>query len=306
MGRSVPPRPTSSAVRSAHQHREAAAVKAMKGRSHIAMRSRECRDFATKTLKFRWGTSIHVAVNTLSVDPSLGLLPPRRLGALLRNARIEAGLAPHDVVATLGNRLRPDEIEAHERGELVIDDDDVRILVSRNGLQFEALVPQRSQLVLDREEGIIGIGATRYALPSQTPDGEILIRYLAMVYLLRDVKPGRFFVPRFSDLRLLGEAFGHSPDTVRRDLEQHMTGSKDGIESTSRSVMQRLSAPGLGLLVGITSIGALLLMPTGDRVGHNHSGAGRIGTAIVYERDDHATTTGFDDDPNDPRIIVRT
>ena len=226
-------------------------------------------------------------------------------------ARRRAGLRPGDALAALGNRVSVVQIEAHERGELWLDDQDVRILVSLYGLQLDALVPQRVRLVIDREEGMIGIGTARHPISPTMGDDEILIRYLALVYLLRDVKPGRFFVPRTNDLFLLGEALERSPDVVRRELEGHMSGSKDGIDTTSKSVLQRLSAPGLGLLVGLTSIGALLLMPTGGTrdQGGGASSTGRIGTAIVYERDAAMaaeTSSGFAEDMNDPRITVST
>ena len=246
-------------------------------------------------------------MTTLSADPSLGLLPPRRLGVLLRDARCARGFSVGEVSATLGHRVTELQLLAHEEGVRLMDDDDVRIVASLYDLRLDALFPQRCHLQIDREEGLLMVGGLAEPIPSGRD--QVLIRYLSLVYLLRGVKPGRFFVPRKTDLNVLSELFETSADGVRRDLEAVMSGAREEITGISRVLSRRLAAPGLGLLVALTSVGALLMVPTGPPHGRDLAGRdNRVGTAVVFERDadPQAITSPFesDDDPTDPRVIV--
>ena len=85
-----------------------------------------------------------------------------------------------------------------------------------------------------------------------------------------------------------------------------MSGARQEIAGTSRLFGRRLAAPGLGLLVALTSVSALLFMPSGPRADRSGSfGMPRVGTAVVFERDSPAPGTTDASRPDDPRMIVR-
>ena len=267
------------------------------------------------------------SMTTLSAAQPIGLLPPRGLGTLLRNSRLAAHLTPDDVSAALGHRLSSQEVAAHEQGTVVLADDDVRLLASLYGLRLDAIWPQRARLVIDRSEGVLSLGPHTERISENFNAEEVLIRYLALVYLLRGLKPGRFLVPRADDLIVLGDVLETTTNGVRRDLEGLMSGARTEIAGTSRLFGRRLAAPGLGLLVALTSASALLFMPSGPRADHGAAfGTPRVGTAVVFERPNEpeapaprvsatdnassaatasSTDTPSPDDLTDQRLIVR-
>jgi hypothetical protein len=203
-------------------------------------------------------------MTTLCVGSPLALLPPRRLGALLQQTRTNAGWTPADVVAAIRGRLNVHELAAVEAGEQFADDNLVRLLAALYGVALEAIVPQRAKLVIDPDEGVLQIGARRVLLaPTATPR-EVLMRYLALVYTMRGIKPGRFLVPRVADLEVLGTYLDRTPDGLRRDLEDLMASAREELTGTSSTLRARAVLPGVGLLVGLSAVGALLLIGGGD------------------------------------------
>jgi hypothetical protein len=238
-------------------------------------------------------------MTTLCVGSPLALLPPRRLGALLQQTRTAAGWTPDDVVGAMRGRLDVNELAAVEAGEQFADDNLVRLLAALYGVALEAIVPQRARLVIDPDEGVLHVGSRRVLLgPTVTPR-EVLVRYLALVYTMRGIKPGRFLVPRAADLDVLGTYLDRDPDSLRRELEDLMASSRDELTGQSSTLRARAVLPGVGLMVGLSAIGALLLIgggddapPTANRTVPMTSVAPRaasattmIGDAVTFHRD---------------------
>ena len=86
-----------------------------------------------------------------------------------------------------------------------------------------------------------------------------MIRYLALVYEMRNVRTGHLIVPRSNDLRVLGALFDRTPTEVRLRLETLMRRDRDQIADVRDRLRERLTVPSIGMLVGLTRIGALLL-----------------------------------------------
>ena len=196
----------------------------------------------------------------------LSLVPPRRMGRLLASARSRKGLSiPAAAFATYG-RFDALDLRVVEAGDIAVSDEDVRMFCDIYGLDLQGLMPSRMELVIDRSEGWIRTGATQRTVSRNADDQGILIRYLALVYELRGIKPGRLIVPRARDLQVLGALFRRNPDEVRLRLESLMREAREEIAAVSARLHERVAVPRIGVMVGFTGIGALLLEERADDV----------------------------------------
>lgn len=194
-----------------------------------------------------------MALVTAGTD--LGLIPPRRLGALLERARVDAHWDHLEVSVASGGRFTANDLRAVEAGKLQLDDERVRLLTEIYGIAVETLVPQRSELVIDRAERIESVPSTR-----DETDRQVLLRYLALVYHLRNTPPGRPIVLRSRDIDVLAEFLVATPESVRDVLVRMMDVSRKELVQVLKAMSGRPSLPGLGLLVALTDQGALLLV----------------------------------------------
>ena len=193
------------------------------------------------------------------LDSELSLIPPRRMGRLLANARYRARMsAPAAAFASYG-RFDTLEIRRIEEGDLPVSDDDIQMFASIYRLNVDGIVPPRMELAIDRSEGWIRVGGRVQPLSSTSDDRSVLIRYLAIVYELRGVRPGYLIVPRDNDLRVIGALFNRTPTEVRLHLETIMRRDRHEITDVHDRLRERLTVPSIGVLVGFTRIGALLL-----------------------------------------------
>ena len=64
-------------------------------------------------------------------------------------------------------------------------------------------------------------------------DRQIMLRYLALVYRLRDQTPGAVLPARVDDLDILAQVFGTDPDHVQHELESLMVVASREIRSES-------------------------------------------------------------------------
>lgn len=192
----------------------------------------------------------------VTADTDLGLIPPRRLGALLEQARTDANWGYLEVSVASGGRFSPTELRAIEAGKSHLDDERVRTLTELYGIELERLIPQRSLLVIDRDER-----SQESADDARNEtDRQVLLRYLAFVYHLRSTPPGRPIVLRSRDIDVLAEFLEATPASVHEVLTRMMEHSRKDLVRVLRSVAGRPALPGLGLLVALTDAGALLLV----------------------------------------------
>ena len=241
-------------------------------------------------------------MTTLSEDHASSLLPPRRLGALLAHARSSVGLSYDQVAGMCANRFGIDDLYRVENGTRLIDDDDVRILAALYGLSTSQIIPQRGQLCIDQHEGLIAAGDTTGRFTPGGDDREIMLRYLSLVYVLRAMKPGRFFVPRIADLVVLGRVMDASPAAVRRDLEWLMRSGRREIIATGNNMARRVVMPTIGILVALTSVGGLLFLHPAAA-----SEPPQIGSATVIERATDPVSgvhLNWASRRNDPRLVM--
>ncbi len=190
----------------------------------------------------------------------LGLIPPGRLGPLAAQARAGWGLTPADVCRATDGLINSRELRLLESGRLAPTEEQTKALFAVLGIALEEITPSRVRLEIDRTQGRLVAGSLVTRVLPDATDQQVFTRYLCLVYALRRVRPGTFLVPRADDLDVLAEALHQNATQSRLHLEHLMRHHRDDLRLGVRSITGRAALPGLGLLVGMTSLGALLMV----------------------------------------------
>ncbi|NLA34258.1 MAG: helix-turn-helix transcriptional regulator [Actinobacteria bacterium] len=199
---------------------------------------------------------------------STTLIPPRRLGRLLSAARADAGLTLEEVAALSGGRFNLSALSSIERGTWELSDEDAGHLAAMYRVESTALVPPRSRLIVDLDEGFLQVDEHRTSIQRSAPSkDEVLARYLTMVYSMRRVDPGRTVTLRVEDLDVLGRALRVGTRTLEADLEALMSHPTAVVRWHERILQRRVLIPAAGVLVAALGVGALVLMQGPDPVG---------------------------------------
>jgi hypothetical protein len=186
------------------------------------------------------------------------LVPPRRLGSLLRESRVAAGEELADVAARSGH-LTAVDLDELEQGSRAIDDELLAEVVDIYGVDGIDLVPQRSRLVIDLDEGLISADTTQIMVDSPAEPDAVLVRYLALVHRLRGQAVGTKLKIRELDVGVLATALELDEDEIERRLHRLM-GDREAVEVSERSMRRRLLVPMAGVVVAVTAVGVLLLV----------------------------------------------
>jgi hypothetical protein len=224
-----------------------------------------------------------------------GLAPPRRLGMLLAQARLESGATLEELAAS-STEWSVARLEAVERGGLEVDDGQLAGVARLYGVDVATIVPPRSKLVVDLDEGILRVDGRRSA--TEVGDGadrhEVLARYLALVYSMRQVQPGSEITLRVDDLDVLGTCLRVGRQTLIADLESLMTNPDDLVGWRLRLLRKKVLVPAAGILISFCGAGALILAsgetataspPAGAQVVSTTTSSGvSIGDAAVQGR----------------------
>jgi transcriptional regulator with XRE-family HTH domain len=232
------------------------------------------------------------------------LVPPVRLGRLLGAAREAQGESYDDLVRRCGLAFDQDFFARVEQGRAELDEPLVRWITELYGVSAGELVPARSRLVIDLAERQVAIGERRVPLSGETPE-QILVNYLALVYSLRGLPAGRPIPLRKVDLQVLADALEMSSRSVNRSLGRIMSADAEAVRGHVRGLRRRVVVPVAGILVGVTTVGGLLLVGAPDAfaagpavvspgapvVGATVDDSSvRIGDAVVLERSSVADT----------------
>ncbi len=193
-----------------------------------------------------------------SSTPAL-LVPPVRLGRLLGEARQSSGESLEDLVRRCGLVYEEEFFGAVEEGRVELDESLVRWLTDLYGVQAGVLVPTRSRLIIDLDEGHVAVGESRFDINAADPDA-ILTNYLALVYSLRGLPVGTPIPLRHADLTVLGDALTIAQRDVSLALGRMMSLNTEAVREHARALHRRLVVPVAGILVGLTALGGLLLV----------------------------------------------
>lgn len=240
-------------------------------------------------------------------DPSTDLLvPPRRLGNLLAGARADGGYTLAEAADALGGDWSAVDLLEVETGRRALTDDDLEDLAGLYGIDTTRLVPERSHLVIDLTEGTLGVGSRTISLEgSAALRRDVLARYLALVYAMRDLPAGSPLHLRQPDIEVLSSALGAPGPEIAAELRELVEDGAATVEPRMARIRGRILVPVIGIVVAATAAGTLLLVsndsdaapadagsvPAGGETGAEDAGTGdaagapvEIGDAVVQER----------------------
>ncbi len=196
--------------------------------------------------------------------PAELLLPPKRLGALLAEARVEGGYSLTEAADALGDNWSPLTLLEVETGRRPVMDPDVTALTELYGIPTTTLIPERSHLVVDLTEGTLAAGDRTVRFESNVVERqEVLAQYLAMVYAMRDLRPGTAVPLREPDLEVLEGVLGTPRRNIEAELRSLMLVPDGPVASRMGRLRGRVLIPIIGVVVAVTAAGTLLLV-SGD------------------------------------------
>jgi hypothetical protein len=227
------------------------------------------------------------------------LVPPASLASVLIAARAQQHRSLDDLEIASGGRFSVADLHQIEAGVVTLGDSALRAIARLYRIDLSTITPGRSKLIIDRNEGRILIGDTKGKFMPDDDDQKILLRYLSLVYKMRETKPGVVLGPRDADLEVLASVFGCTTNSVRDELLRLMRTATPELRGMYGSLRWRVALPALGVLVAITAVGGLILSRQADEAGAVGLTAAsaqsevRIGDAVVLEADPsmHRSTT---------------
>lgn len=190
------------------------------------------------------------------------LIPPNRFGALLIGSRMQRDLTLVDVARASGGRFTPKMLEDIERGRIGIDDATAKLIAEIYELHDDRTDSSDNRLVLDLPKGIVGVGNQALTFDEPTADAA-LERYVSLLYVMREERPGRRLVLRDADLDVLSVSLDRTQERLAEELWSLM-GDSATEERTSR-LSRRLMFTSAGLLLAVSGGGASLVLLGGDQ-----------------------------------------
>jgi transcriptional regulator with XRE-family HTH domain len=218
------------------------------------------------------------------------LVPPRRLGNLLAQARLAGGYSLEEAAAVLGGSWNALNLLEAETGRRHLSDDEVLQITEVYEIPTSTLIPARSRLVVDITEGTLSVGGETVRFEASAPERrDVLSRYLSMVYAMRHVRPGQEVPLRDPDLEVLEGVFSRPRAQIEEELHLLMTDPTGSVGYRTNRLRGRILVPVVGVVVAATAIGTLLLVTndSGASAGPVKSGDAvevEIGDAVVQER----------------------
>jgi len=228
-----------------------------------------------------------------TVQPEL-LVPPKRLGNLLAQARLTGGYSLEEASLSLGGEWNPMGLLEVETGRRPLTDAEVKELTDFYDIPTSTLIPERSRLVVDLDEGMLSVGGEQVRIePSAVQRRDVLARYLSMVYAMRDVTPGRPVPLRLPDLVVLESVFATHRREIEDELRELMVDRTGSVGYRARRLRGRLMVPIAGVVVAATTVGTLLMVsgagaaeaePEPSEAPDTTGAEVEIGHAVVQER----------------------
>lgn len=191
----------------------------------------------------------------------LSVVPPGRLGAVLARARSERGIAIDELAERAEGRFGLDDLLEVEAGHRDLNDADVEFLSSLYDVHVGQLLANRSQLVIDLDRRTLKSGEHERRLPKAKAGKDALLSsYLATVYEMRKIAPGRAIPLRVDDLTVLGTALDADPEMIRADLVALMERPDELVTKRIGLLRKSVIVPAAGVLIGATAIGLVVLV----------------------------------------------
>ena len=194
-------------------------------------------------------------MNELAQKTDVGLVPRARFGALLARRREQLGLMVEDVCRFSGDRYSSGQIARMELGDFHFEDADLERLTLLYEISATPAMRKRSKLVLDETEAtIMRLGGVENMTPN-----ELLIRYLAFVYIQRGAPVGEIMPMRSNDIESLSELLGTEPAAMAAHLDELMDTEPAEIDELASRFRTRVIIPTAGVVIGLLEAGAVVL-----------------------------------------------
>ena len=211
----------------------------------------------------------------ITMDPPL--VPALRFGRILEARREELGLNIQQVAAELGVHLTADVVADIEAGRRDLSDAELVQISNVYGIDVEKVLPNRAELVIDLDSGLITAGGKQTTTEIGTDI--VLERYLGLVYTLRDIDLGTKLHLRDDDIEVLSDALDLSSDeTFSRLTDLQLR--PDDLAPFTRRVKNRLIVPAAGIFVAAVGLGSLVLVG-GDAEAQPDGPGAAIGAATT-------------------------
>lgn len=193
-----------------------------------------------------------------SMASNLGLVPQRRLGALLADRRELYGYTIVDMARRSMGRFTAPELEAIESGGVTLDDAAIEALSLLYEFNSAPPTQQRSRLIIADDEDVpVHVGPEAF---DDDLIASVLQRYVALLHLLRNTPVGQRLPLRSDDTAMLANAFDLTELEISTRLQRIMETDGEAVSEQAERMRRRLVVPAAGLLVGPTPIGMLVLV----------------------------------------------
>lgn len=218
------------------------------------------------------------------------VVPPKRLVHLLSGVRLERGFTLEEAAKALGGHWNALYLLEAETGQRPLMDPEIHDLANLYDIDVSNLIPSRSHLIVDLDDGFMSIDGQLSRFEStQVERQEVLKRYLALVYVMRQREPGSAIPLRLTDLEILSGVLSVDKRTVEDQLRIMMVKADRGLTSRISRLKGRLFVPAAGVLVASTTMGALIL--ASGPVGADESPVTPQGDAVSETSDDELTSS---------------
>lgn len=181
-----------------------------------------------------------------------------------------------------------------ERGVIDLTDPELALVAELYHVGTVEVIPSRSRLVVDREEGVIEVpeAGRRARLDPRADRDEVLARYLALVYSMRGALPGTALSIRADDLEVLGRSLEVASEIVAADLDRLMAEPNGLADRRHRLLRRRVLVPAAGVLVAVVGAASLVMVQRNDAGATQPTSTDApavtvpvsVGTAVVQER----------------------
>ena len=189
----------------------------------------------------------------------LPLVSPTRLGPLLAQQRVERSQTRTDVAAqspSVGLALDEVNVWSIEEGLVASDDSTLAGLLALYQLAPGAADRRRTRLVVDLDDDLLWANQAPGQSEAESPQ-VLLRRFAALLHVLRGSLPGSPMPIRSDDIDLLGLSTGIGEQQIEAWLADLI--DSDELTACWRGLRNRVRIPAAGVLVGIGSMGPLVL-----------------------------------------------
>lgn len=191
------------------------------------------------------------------VSGTSSVVPANRLGQLLAEARLRKGADLEDFASR--SDFTVGELSDLESGHRTLDEQLVSQVTGLYEIDCGPIVPQRAELTIDLTDNKMSAAGKAVRLDSAAHD-HVLERYLSLVYVLRNNDPGTKVPLRDEDVAILAASLAEREELIEEQLLRAMAEETESVSGLVGWFRNRLWVPGAGALVGMVSVGTLVML----------------------------------------------